>query len=336
MSPADNRSNLGLNTWVLGEFDWQDRTDPYDLVRTAVHNDLTHLDCSPLYANGASEETVGTILEDLGVRKDCFMASKFGYRWTESRSLRPIGDYDRLCHQVEGSLERFDLDTLDLCYLYQSTIHSCEQQAQWVSRLREDGYCQNVGLVVLEPEFLSGPIPETFDYVQRPGSPLDQFEEPVPVPQGCTSVGYDPLYGGLFDQRYAEVDSEVLDYEVRRHHPKFTANRVEYLSTLKDLQHSYREKHQNDLPLESRTLRWLRNWGGDQHYVLGMRNADDVHRALQGKTNEEIGPEEEERNFLEPIRRVWEKQESPEFVAPPPLLPRHSFERHVLAERVQW
>jgi aryl-alcohol dehydrogenase-like predicted oxidoreductase len=152
------------------------------------------------------------------------------------------------------------------------------------------------------------------------------------VSSSCTTIGYDPLYGGLFDQQYAEVDSEVLDYEVRRHHPKFTANRVEYLSALKKVQHQYREEHRNDLPLESRTLAWLLNEGPDRHLVVGMRNAEDLHRALRAQAIDGDGDD----RLRNAIRSVWEEQGTPEFVTPPPLLPRHSFERHVLSGHIRW
>ncbi len=333
MTSENEPSDIGLNTWALGEFDWQERTDPYDLLRSAVRNDITYLDCSPLYSQGQSEEWVGTLLDELDVRSECFVASKFGLRSSEKGTFRSIEEYDNLRQQVEKSLSRLRLDRLDLAYLYQSPSVSLSHQEEWVSRLKEENLTDQVGFVVLEPEDLNGRVPDQFHYLQKPGSLLDKFENTISAPSGCRSVGYDPLFGGLFDQRYAEIDSEVLDYEVRRHHPKFTANRVEYLSTLKEVQHDYRENHCPDRLLESRTLSWLLNHGPDQYLVLGMRNAEDVHRAHQAQSIADAGEDEE---FIESIRTVWEKQGVPKFVAPPPLLPRHSFERCILSEQTQW
>lgn len=325
----DDVSKLGITTWSLGKFEWRRDTQPRDVLGSCRDYSINLLDTSPLYAEGRSEEIVGDFLDNEDARESFFLTSKGGLKERGDQEFRVPENYEGLRDQIRGSLRRLGTDRLDLFLLYGVEEIIPDPASDWLGRLRKEDLTRYVGLFQGSGFSAAEELIDAVDFFVRPGSPLDCLDgDSSPVDGSCRTVGYDPFFGGLFDQQYAEVDSEVLDYEVRRHHPKFSSDRVEYLSTLKTLLQTFRENMGQDVRLETLILSWLRKVGPDDHLLIGMRNVDAVHLATN-VLNRDLG--EEDLNLIKStLEDVSGRKGRPDFLNPPPVLPRHFFERHVL------
>ena len=103
-----------------------------ELVSVAYANGIRYFDTAPVYGLGLSELRLGRALTDLQ-REDFVLSSKVGYKllplragehvwglWDQSPPLRNEYDfsYDGTLRSIEGSLQRLQLDRLDLIAIH--------------------------------------------------------------------------------------------------------------------------------------------------------------------------------------------------------------------------
>ncbi|RLA39422.1 MAG: aldo/keto reductase, partial [Gammaproteobacteria bacterium] len=107
-------SEVGLGTWQLGT-DWGEVTEEESLsvLSDAIDKGVTFIDTADVYGAGRSEMSIGKVLKKR--KEKLFVASKVGRwhnpGWPENLTL------DNMRIQIENSLERLDLDVLDLIQL---------------------------------------------------------------------------------------------------------------------------------------------------------------------------------------------------------------------------
>ena len=91
----------------LGTNRIRDSREHHDFLRSAVDAGVRHIDTAHLYTDGASETAIGNALAPFG--DDLVVATKGGYDGARPEVLRS---------EVEESLRRLQVETIDLYYLH--------------------------------------------------------------------------------------------------------------------------------------------------------------------------------------------------------------------------
>src|SRR5213596_1352937 len=121
-----------------------DKQEMISLIRSAVERGVTFFDTAEVYGPYTNEELVGEALAPF--RDDVVIATKFGF--DVDRGLRGLDSRpEHIKEAVEGSLERLNVDTIDL--LYQHRVDPdvpIEDVAGAVKELIEQGKVKHFGL----------------------------------------------------------------------------------------------------------------------------------------------------------------------------------------------
>ena len=112
------KSNLKVSTLCLGTMMFGDQTDraaAADIVAHAHDKGVNFIDSADVYANGASEEMVGDLLQNQ--RHDWVLATKLGNQMSKRVN---DGHYSRswMLRQADASLRRLRTDAIDILYLH--------------------------------------------------------------------------------------------------------------------------------------------------------------------------------------------------------------------------
>ncbi|EPR21010.1 hypothetical protein L905_15570 [Agrobacterium sp. TS43] len=118
---------LGLGTWNMGETR-SSAPQEVESIRKAIDLGMTLIDTAEMYADGRSEEVVGTAIA--GRRQDVFLVSKV-YPWNASER--------GTAEACERSLARLGTDHIDLYLLHWRGEHSLAETVAAFERLKSDG-----------------------------------------------------------------------------------------------------------------------------------------------------------------------------------------------------
>jgi aryl-alcohol dehydrogenase-like predicted oxidoreductase len=115
-------SAIGVGALSFSNF-YGEATDEgsHEILNKSLEMGIDHIDTSNVYGNGRSETVIGSFLEKQGRQKnDLFkIASKVGIRRNEATGKRFFDNSEaHIREQLEGSLKRLGLDTLDLYYIH--------------------------------------------------------------------------------------------------------------------------------------------------------------------------------------------------------------------------
>lgn len=142
MSPADGNSltPVGLGTWQITDPEVCRRT-----VREALNLGYRHVDTAQIYEN---ERAVGEGIRAAEVpREEVFLATKVAPDSLGEEDLRP---------SVEASLERLDVEVIDLLYVHwPAGQYRPERTLPALDALREESLVRHVGLSNFTPPLLS-------------------------------------------------------------------------------------------------------------------------------------------------------------------------------------
>ena len=124
-------SELSLGSWVT--FNNQVDVDAaVEIMSAAYDAGVNFFDNAEAYAGGKSEEVMGTALKKLGWRRGSYLVSSKIY-WglhdgvNESNTL----NRKRLIEGINGSLDRFQLDYVDLLYCHRADKNTPIEETVW-------------------------------------------------------------------------------------------------------------------------------------------------------------------------------------------------------------
>jgi len=326
----DDLPRIGLDTWRLGTFDRTEEFSTYETIRACVDLGFTVFDTSPIYADGRSETLLGTAIDDLDCRDNCFLSTKCGLTRDFSGAIQPT-ESDAILPQVESSLERLDLDRVDLLQLYAGgTSGALASRLEPVLEAKERGLTTYVGLV--SSSDCPDSVPYDLDVITRPGSVIDYLQSGDNSTEITANHFYfDPYYCGLLTEDYAEADGRVLDREVQKYHPDFSRSRFEFVESFKEFYEYWFRSNTNSVPPESLALAWLLERSNKATVLVGMTDSGDVHQA-SGALDLDLS-ESDLREFESSLQGTIDEFGEPRFVQPPPLLGRHNYDRYALSRQ---
>src|SRR3989454_4631182 len=137
---------LGCMGMSFGYGPAADKQEMIALIRTAVERGVTFFDTAEAYGPVANEELVGEALAP--VREQVAIATKFGFEFDSDGQQRGLNSRpEHIKEAVEGSLERLEVDTIDLFYQHRVDPDvPIEDVAGAVRDLIEEGKVRHFGL----------------------------------------------------------------------------------------------------------------------------------------------------------------------------------------------
>ncbi len=227
-------TKLGLGSAPLGGlFNPVPEEQVYAVVRRALDLGLRLIDTAPLYGHGNAERRLGDVLSQ-GPRDDFVLSTKVGRllradappeprgQFKDVPPVNPVFDfsYDGAMRSVEESLERLQLDRIDILHIHDPDDHETEALSgafRALDRLRSEGTIRAVGAGMNQAEMLAR-FARTADFdcflVAGRYTLLDQaaLGELLPI---CEEKGIVIIIGGVYNSGILTnpVEGATFNYE---------------------------------------------------------------------------------------------------------------------------
>ena len=222
---------VGLGLMTFDQTGAQPREQLLDTVRAALDAGVTLFDTADAYgpgeekgadAQGENERLIASLLAELGVRDQVFLATKAGHVRTEGGGWDVDSSATHLESAVEKSLERLGGDHIDLWQHHRpDPTVPYEEVVETLKRVHDAGKVRMVGLSNANPEQIRlahSVLGDALVSVQNQFSPA--FRSSAPEIEVCAELGlaflpWSPLGGlnsakGLGDEHpaFAEIAAE--------------------------------------------------------------------------------------------------------------------------------
>jgi aryl-alcohol dehydrogenase-like predicted oxidoreductase len=142
---------LGIGAWAMGGNGWafgwgaQDDADSIAAIREALDRGLNWIDTAAVYGLGHSEEVVAKALE--GVTNKPYVFTKCERTWNENREIVKCLKRDSIFREVEDSLRRLKVDTIDLYQIHwPEPDEDLEEGWTAVAELKQQGKVRHIGV----------------------------------------------------------------------------------------------------------------------------------------------------------------------------------------------
>jgi aryl-alcohol dehydrogenase-like predicted oxidoreductase len=278
-------SRVGLGAWAIGGggYDWgwgsQDDEDSIAAIHHAVELGVSWIDTAAQYGFGHSEEVVGRALAGLDEQPYVFTkgGQPEGPGWTTLQSLRR----DSLRRELEGSLARLGLDTVDL-YQIHWPIPDEEIEEGWaaLAELKREGLVRHIGVSNFSVEQLrrAQEIAQV-ETLQPPYSLIDRDAEGEILPfadrERIGVIVYSPMGSGLLTGAMTrERVASLPDDDWRRQSPSFQEPRLsEHLELVERLR-TVAERHGTSVGAVA--VAWTLTNPAVDGAIVGFRRPDQV------------------------------------------------------------
>ena len=199
---------IGFGAWAIGgsnwEFSWgpQDDNESVAAIHRALDLGINWIDTAAIYGLGHSEEIVGQAVKSHSGAKPLIF-TKCSMRWHADRSIYRSLKANSLAEELEGSLRRLGVETIDLYQIHWPDPDS-ELEEGWeaLARLREQGKIRWIGVSnfsIAQMKRAQKIAPITS--LQPPYSMLRRTVEveilPFALANGIGVINYSPMLSGL-------------------------------------------------------------------------------------------------------------------------------------------
>jgi aryl-alcohol dehydrogenase-like predicted oxidoreductase len=224
-------SRVGFGAWAIGGTGWwhawgaQDDEESITTIRRAVELGVNWVDTAPIYGLGHSERVVGRALQGLDERP---------YVFTKASLLERDGGVvhnlkrDSLLREVEASLERLQLDVIDVYQVHwPDPDEDVEEAWETFAEIKAQGLVRHIGVSNFDVSQLRraqaiAPV----ETLQPPYSLLERSIEdtilPFALQENIGVVCYSPMQSGLLSgSMTAERIAAMPDDDWRKDDPRF-------------------------------------------------------------------------------------------------------------------
>jgi aryl-alcohol dehydrogenase-like predicted oxidoreductase len=143
---------IGFGAWAIGggnwEFAWgsQDDNESIGSIHRALDLGVNWIDTAAIYGLGHSEEVVGRALKSYGGAKP-LVFTKCSMRWHADRSIYRSLKAGSLAEELEGSLRRLNVETIDLYQIHwPNPDEEIEEAWQALEKFRAEGKIRWIGV----------------------------------------------------------------------------------------------------------------------------------------------------------------------------------------------
>lgn len=180
-----------------------------DVVRTALDNGINFVDTAFIYGPERSEELVGQVIKEQGMRENVAIATKAAHDWQGDGYVynnRP----EFLKQSVEDSLRRLQTDYIDLFYIHDPDVDTPRAEAVGaLKEMKDEGKIRAIGVSNYPTADLEEANKDGYvDVLQAKYNLLSREAEDSLLPYTRTNnmsfVPYFPLASGLLTGKYDE------------------------------------------------------------------------------------------------------------------------------------
>jgi aryl-alcohol dehydrogenase-like predicted oxidoreductase len=198
---------IGFGAWAVGggnwEFAWgpQDDSESIAAIHRALDLGINWIDTAAIYGLGHSEEIVGKALKSTGHKP--FVFTKCSMRWHADRSIYRSLKAGSLAEELEGSLRRLGVETIDLYQIHwPNPEEEIEEGWAQLERFREQGKVRWIGVSNFSVEQMRKvQTIASITSLQPPYSMLRRAIEveilPFAQANGIGVIHYSPMVSGL-------------------------------------------------------------------------------------------------------------------------------------------
>jgi voltage-dependent potassium channel beta subunit len=124
-------SELSIGSWITYG-NQVDESVAIDTLAAAKDAGVNFFDNAEVYAGGRSETLMGNALKQLGwAREDYIISTKFYWGIAAGPNRKNTLNRKYLHHAIEGSLQRLQLDCIDLVYCHRPDPHTPIEETVW-------------------------------------------------------------------------------------------------------------------------------------------------------------------------------------------------------------
>lgn len=248
------------------------------LIRRALDLGCTFLDTADAYGPYTNEELVGRAIA--GRRDSVVLATKFGNVRRADGTFQGVnGRPDYVPQACDASLQRLGVDHVDLYYLHRvDPTVPIEETVGAMSALVEAGKVRHLGLSEAAPATIRrahAVHPITVLQSEYSLWTRDPESEVLPTVRqlGIGFVAYSPIGRGFLGGRFRDP-ADLAERDVRRNHPRFSAEHLERNLVLQDRMADLASRH-NCTPSQL-ALAWVLAQGPDIVPIPGTANVSHL------------------------------------------------------------
>jgi aryl-alcohol dehydrogenase-like predicted oxidoreductase len=291
---------IGYGAWAIGggnwEFAWGAQNDDESLrtIERALDSGLNWIDTAAIYGLGHSEEIVGRALKGRAHKPLVF--TKCSMRWHADRSIYRSLTAKSLQQELEGSLRRLGVDTIDLYQIHWPNPEGeIEEGWETLARFQEEGKVRYIGVSnfsVAQLKRAQAIAPITS--LQPPYSLLRRDIESEVLPfcleQNIGVINYSPMVSGLLTGKMtAERAKNLPDDDWRKRNHNFRSPKLERNLALVELLRTIGQEHGVEPGVVA--VAWTLRHPAITAAIVGARRPDQVDGVLPAATFQLIDAE---------------------------------------------
>ncbi|WP_413854105.1 aldo/keto reductase [Candidatus Ruminimicrobium bovinum] len=239
-----------------------------------------------------NEELVGEALKS--VRDKVIIATKFGVKHNEDRTLSLDSSPSTIRKSVEGSLKKLKTDYIDLYYQHRTDPKiEPEIVAQTISEFIKEGKIRTWGISEVTEDYLrraNAVCPVTA--IQNRYSMMSREHEkifPVIEELGISFVAFSPMANGLLSCKYTKETKFTEKEDYRNFLPQFTKEGMEKAQELLNLLNKIAEE--KNVTAGQISIAWMMN---KKNYIIPIPGSRKIERLQENFNSAKIVLTEEE------------------------------------------
>jgi aryl-alcohol dehydrogenase-like predicted oxidoreductase len=225
-------TSMGIGAWAIGGSGWafgwgpQDDNESIAAIRHALDSGINWIDTAAVYGLGHSEEVVAKALEGRPDRPYVF--TKCERVWNEQRQIQKSLKRDSIRRELEASLRRLKVDTIDLYQIHwPEPDEDVEEGWSTLAELKAEGKVRYIGVSNFNVEQLKRAQAITpVTSLQPPYSLVSpEIEESILPHAAANNIGvivYSPMKSGLLTGKMSrERIASLPADDFRKNTPNF-------------------------------------------------------------------------------------------------------------------
>ena len=284
---------IGYGAWAIGggnwEFGWgaQDDNESLRTIERALDAGINWIDTAAIYGLGHSEEVVGKALKHRHEKPYVF--TKCSMRWSPDRKIYRSLKGGSLQEEVEDSLRRLGVDTIDLYQVHwPNPEDEIEEGWEMMAKFQQQGKVRYIGVSNFSVEQMKrvqkiAPITS----LQPPYSLLNRKVEEEILPfcrqNNIGVINYSPMVSGLLTGKMsAERIRNLPEDDWRRRNANFQSPKLERNLQLAELLKEIGREHGVEAGVVA--IAWTLRNPAITAAIVGARRPDQVDGVLPAAT----------------------------------------------------